>query len=553
MPGIGTRLSLQLLIPIFFGVVAFGAITNWQILDPRNIAWLYEGDPQAFYLGWLTFKNSSWSMPPGLNAGYGLELARSVFYVDIVPLMALALKSLVPQSPEPFQYVGFWILLCFLLQSVFAWKLARAVGLSRAACALVSLLFLFLPAWLWRLNGHFALFAHWVILASLYLYLIASGFSFSWVLLLSATALIQPYLLVLVIAIWVADLARRQLMQVLRPNQLVGELLLGIGAVATALWIAGAFAIHSGFPEGGYGILRMNLLSLVNPWGWSYVIPIFPQKSIQEIEGFQYLGLGVLFLAALSVPAILDGHARGLPSKRFVPLLVCFAGLTAFAISNRIAFGMVELLHVPVPDWILNAASVFRTSGRLFWPVYYSIVLGVLWLVWNKYGRATALLLLLGAVVIQIADTRAGWRSLQARYDKAGTTWPSPLASPFWEAAAAHYKKIRGIPAANGSRWWPVVTPYAAQRGLGTDIVYFSRVDTRKLESLRREGLRVLHGGLFANDTLYVLDEESARLAVPHLGKEDLLAKIDGLNVLAPGGASLGEKAGLTTRFRPPN
>jgi hypothetical protein len=71
--------QLSPLITILFGLCAFLAITNWQILNPRNIAWLHDGDPQAFYLGWVTFKNSSWSVPPGLNPNYGLELASSIF------------------------------------------------------------------------------------------------------------------------------------------------------------------------------------------------------------------------------------------------------------------------------------------------------------------------------------------------------------------------------------------------------------------------------------------------------------------------------------------
>jgi hypothetical protein len=68
----------------------------------------------------------------------------------MIPIMALALKPFVGQSTEPFQYVGFWILLSFLLQAFFAWKLARAIGLPSAACVLVTVLLLFLPPWLWR-------------------------------------------------------------------------------------------------------------------------------------------------------------------------------------------------------------------------------------------------------------------------------------------------------------------------------------------------------------------------------------------------------------------
>ena len=536
----GVQVSQLLpLLAIPFGLAAFLVITNWQILDPRNIAWLHDGDPQSFYLAWATFKNSAWSIPPGLNPNYGLELATSIFYVDIVPLMALALKPFVGQSTEPFQYFGFWILVSFLLQGVFAWMLARAAGLSTAACALVSILFLFLPSWLWRLHGHFALFAHWVILAGLYLYLTSSGFSLRWVLLLSITALIQPYLLLMIAVIWLADIVRRRLSQTVRLNQLLVESLLGVGGAAAGLWLAGGFVMESGVSSGGYGQYRMNLSSLLNPLGWSYALPIIPQPTVEEGEGFQYLGLGVLFLFLLSIRAIIEGDASGALSRRFLPLFVCCIGLTLYAASNRVAIGMTEILHIQLPDWLMAATNTFRSSGRMFWPVYYCILLGIVWLVWRWYTKPIALLLLFTATLIQIADTRAGWQMLQERYQKAGPTWPSPLVSPFWNLAAAKYKKVRGIPPENGGRWWSVVSPWAVQNGMGTDIVYFSRVDTKKLEKLRAADRQVVNEGRLASDTLYILDDAARGSVLPHVGNEDLMATIDGLHVLAPGGASL--------------
>jgi hypothetical protein len=101
---------------------------------------------------------------------------------------------------------------------------------------------------------------------------------------------------------------------------------------------------------------------------------------------------------------------------------------------------------------------------------------------------------------------------------------------------------------ANGGRSSP---PYAVLNGLQTDIVYFSRIDTEKLEELRTTDLQVTNEGRFASDTLYILDDDAMRLVLLRVGNEDLLATIDGLNVLAPGGASIGNHAGVERRSKP--
>ena len=55
--------------------------------------------------------------------------------------------------------------------------------------------------------------------------------------------------------------------------------------------------------------------------------------------------------------------------------------LTLFAASNVLCFDDHELLTIPLPQFVLSLCGIFRASSRLFWPVYYTAMLGgLVWL-----------------------------------------------------------------------------------------------------------------------------------------------------------------------------
>src|SRR5882724_1566539 len=108
---------------ILLGVGAFFVFAGWWVLIPTNIAWLITGDRAMHQLGWTVFRDTPWSLPPGANPRLGLELANSIALVDGLPLFAIPFKLVSAWLPRPFQYWGYWWLLCFALQPLFAWRL----------------------------------------------------------------------------------------------------------------------------------------------------------------------------------------------------------------------------------------------------------------------------------------------------------------------------------------------------------------------------------------------------------------------------------------------
>jgi hypothetical protein len=140
-------------------------------------------------------------------------------------------------------------------------------------------------------------------------------------------------------------------------------------------------------------------------------------------------------------------------------------------------------------------------------------------------------------VLIQVADTSPGWLPIRARLmvePFAGCE--SPLQDPFWSEAASRYAKVRRIHPSNQPADWAALAMYAREHGLGTDVVYFSRMGEQVLSRSRTRGAEMLQTGDFDDDSIYILDSEAFVMAQRSADLDrDLLTTIDGFHVLAPG------------------
>jgi hypothetical protein len=78
--------------------------------------------------------------------------------------------------------------------------------------------------------------------------------------LLSVTAAwVHAYLLVIVLALWAADLTRRVGEGAVKRLPTIGEACMVLGGTLVALWQAGFFLIRGGFSAKGFGNWGMNL------------------------------------------------------------------------------------------------------------------------------------------------------------------------------------------------------------------------------------------------------------------------------------------------------
>src|SRR3954451_19204975 len=108
------------------------------------------------------FRYEAWQTPPARIATEFYPAATSIAFTDSIPLMAFALKPVSRWLPEPFQYLGLWLLTCYALQGACGAMLARAFTPHRLPQALTGILLATSPVLLDRV-GHAALCSHFLI------------------------------------------------------------------------------------------------------------------------------------------------------------------------------------------------------------------------------------------------------------------------------------------------------------------------------------------------------------------------------------------------------
>jgi hypothetical protein len=488
------NLVLAGLLGAAFFLFRFGA----RIVAPGHVSWLLARDDMAtHYIGWLFFSSEGWLSPPGRIGGYLAPAGTSVAMTDSLPLLAVPLKVLAFLLPQPFQFAGFYMLLTYALQAVFAYLLVSALCRTPALRWLAVGLFLLSPTFLLR-EGHISLSSHWVILAGLWLYFrerevyrlrrVAAG----WLLLLAACAGIHPYLTAMVLGLAAASFLRDFLGEKrMRWYQLVG-VLAAMPAVIMAVWYVSGYLLVG--PAGAqYARSALNLNAAWNPLDTSLVLKELPTNAAFKQEGYQYFGLGLF--AALLLGLLLRWHRPTSRHrlqrhwlKRHWPLLLVLLGTTLFALGNQIAYNTKILVSYRVPDLLLPLFSPFRACARFFWPTFYSIIAGVIVLLAPHGRKKLVVVLFAGCVVLQAVDI---WRILNIRTQYADLHFASSLRSGLWQDVLSHVDHIATYPPYQKDTDAPMdfrgIALLAAEHGKTTSAGYVARLSQSDLAAYGAE------------------------------------------------------------------
>ena len=542
--GKGKRRRLMLA-GALIGAAVFFLVYGVRPLNVCDDSWIWTGyvdrDIVQHYAGWVAYRASETAFPLCMADSLCWPGGISVLFTDSIPLLCILFKALSPLLPATFQFFGVYVLACLMLQGAFAAGLLSLFLDGAPANLIGSLLFVCSPILLERAFRHTALASHFLILAALYLYFLNKKSEYrcrwSWLALSAATALIHPYFLPMVFAILFADLVERMIAAKAfwKP---AGFLLLNGAVVAAALGCAGFFetaAAESGFY--GYGLFAMNANSLFNPASlgvqWSAVLP--PMEALYLNENFLYLGLGMLLFTAATGVALLVGWKRFRPLgylRAHPALFFCCVCLSAFAVSNivNVNTGRYELFKIP--QALQPLFNTFRSSSRMFWPVYYLVFLFVIVFAVRHLGglfksRRAGIFALCVLAAIQLADMAPTLAAKHADFAAGSPHYDNPVDCAFFADNADAFDTVITV-GQEGIVRGLYLGLYGAKNGINISDPMAARWDQAAFEATSQGALDELLAGAVDPGALYVFSDEAQFFAAREaLGDKAVCAKIN--------------------------
>jgi hypothetical protein len=413
-------------------------------------------------------------------------------------------------------------------------------------------LFVLSPALLFRL-GHVSLSTHALLLSGIWAYARAAAGGPETVLLWPALCALagglHPYIALLVEALATADILRaRFVSSTVGTGGAVLRLAGNVGACLIAAWLSGYLAGGaSAISSEGLGHFSMNLLSVVNPMGFSLFLPDLPVATLGQYEGFNYAGLGVLALfGAALVLAVRRPPSRDV-LRRFAPLLLVCGALALCAVSPKVTLGSATLLELP-SQWFPFLAP-FRSTGRLFWPMGSLLLFLSLAVLLRRCQPAVFGALLLGAIALQAADLSKRHGIVRRRegtgFETWRAEWRSPLQNAAWDRLGPAARRLVLLPPALCHQQPDACiafADFAVRHRLTFNSGLAGHLDARLLAPAEEDARTALREGRPDPETIYLADAPA--LEVVRGSPGTVCRELDRLAVCVAKGGGLAHRLG---------
>ena len=543
----------DLAISTIIGFCSFLYLTGGKILNPSNNKWLFGIDSDANFIGWQFFRRTPiLQFPIGNSPNLGTGFASSVVYTDSIPLFAIPFKFLNFLLPNAFQYFGLWVLACFILQTVFAFRLLKHWMDDRTSAHLASVFFVIAPCFLFRFsvgaNGHLALCGQFLVLWAMHLLLQPRHSQRTWLLLCSASILIHVYLFSMVFAFFVVSVATHPSANIRGRLNSLKQSALHIGSVLTAsigvFWFVGGFM--SAGSDGGDAYVGATLTTFIDPmatvnnYSWSSLFPDISSGG-GLVENVSFLGIATLILLPLVVVFLI--RSRKSINTRKTALIISAILLFAFSLSPDIWLASRKLVSYNPPPVLAQIFQSFRTVDRYSWVLVYLLMTiafaSLTFFVRKQWLRVALLLALLG---VQFFDMRTAVSETRERFTT--SSYQSPLTSALWNKLGPQYKRLETVPPLNLDPHWFDFALYADSWGLSSNAAGMARVSDEAFAALVAKQQSEINRLQFRSDTLYVLtnyppnpmsEEILRRFGTSNFEQSGVrAAEVDGFVIIAP-------------------
>ncbi|MDE7324498.1 MAG: hypothetical protein K2N73_17630 [Lachnospiraceae bacterium] len=455
--------SVLYILSAMIGVVAFIAIYGLNVLNPVYDDWLLgQGDLTQHYLGWCFYRRGDWTFPVGLTDNLAYPSFTSVIFTDSIPFLAVFFKVLSPVLPDTFQYFGWWGIASFALHGFFSAKILRAFSVKKMQTLIGSVFFVVSPLVIERMFKHTALGGHWMILASIYVF-VRHGKDYRnckktilcWGILGALTPAVHLYFL----PMCGAFLCGYILCGFIKEKRLQWKLLLpGISfgsMLFVSTYLLGGFSTRAVSNDKGLGECSFNLNGFFNEKGYSRFFHALPMYHELQYEGFAYLGLGIFVLisaaAAFLIIELTKNRSRCI-RKNWAEILtgvLAAFGLVVFAASPVVTWNDRLLFVLTDSSTLTHYWSIFRSTGRMIWPVNYLIYIiaivcnAKLWEIifdenrhrYKNTAAAVGTVVIAVCCLLQIADISGKLAEQRVQFAPK-KTYDSPFQDDIWRELA---------------------------------------------------------------------------------------------------------------------
>jgi len=479
--GIAGTLALFPL-PVLLGTAPF-----WDY--PHGIVGGSWADMATAFSGYDVYVRDTWRWPLFRAVGLGGDAGVNIIFTDSIPLIASLGRLLFRATGHVVPLYGAWSGLCIIGMALASTALVRALGARTVpASVAAAAIGVSMPALLARW-GHLSLMAQGILPLALTFYVHLRSVArprptavlAQSSLLCVLSLVIHAYLFFMVTGISVAAVAQLAVDRRLRLL-VTATIIAALAALLSAAIMArGYLGNGNAVSDLGFGIFSANLLSPVIPQLSGLIpgaLPRMVDSTGGQYEGFVYLGAGLLLLALFSYAAL--RNSLMLRACRHPCLLAVLIGFTALAVSNRVYFGALQVITIPMPDALLELAGTVRASGRFAWPGLYAFAALAVASVARRSHAAGPLLLL--AAGLQWADAEPLRRMI-------GVSVSSPskgvLDTAAWQLALQKVDRVLVNPPFaclpdTPDREWQAeaaiqIQLMAAQAGVATNTLYANR------------------------------------------------------------------------------
>lgn len=508
--------------------VVFHICYGLQTILPSNISWLMtiKHDWGGHYLGWLFYKNESWHFPFGAVHNYFYPVGTNIGFTDSIPLLAIFFKLFATILPADFQYFGAWLFLCHLLAAYYTILLFRLFKINDLFTFIAVIFIAANPVLIYR-GLHPALCAHWLIIASIYVYFLhpsvvspAKILRYQFILLMIA-ALVNPYLCFMVLGFSIITVIKLCFTEkAISKKYFFTYITASLVSLALCWYVTGIMSFsqkENVGVEGGYGLYGLNLHSLYNSFGFSVFFPAIKQVSPHQYEGYMYLGLGMFFILSILLVYAAILLLKKINKKEpvrlkvafnktsLLPLYILIILFTLFSISHVVTLNDRVLFKIPVPKAVIQLGDVFRASARFFWTVYYLIfIFALIAIAKSRMMNAVKLAIFGIAVFLQLYDTQLIFTYRKLTYGG----YQPPIDTKSWKELIRRFDEVIIYPPFATTNLdymdYQYFSYLAGKAGKPVTTGYVARIDNKAVKKYNDSLTNILEEGRLSPGSLYI-------------------------------------------------